>query len=206
MSEQPTSNLPPIPGQTPTREPAANDASGPPPTIAPPGESSASFDSAGANVDSALPDMSFSESALSASALPTIELPKVDGYNIICPIGQGGMGTVWRAVQHSTRRVVALKLISAAGFASERAKLRFDREVEITARLEHPHIARVYDSGINRGVYFYAMEFIDGLPLDVFVARRRHLTNKDILRLFAAICRAVDYAHQHGVIHRDLKP
>ena len=78
--------------------------------------------------------------------------------------------------------------------------------MEITARLEHPHIARVYDSGINRGVYFYAMEFIDGLPLDVFVARRRHLSNKDILRLFAAICRAVDYAHQHGVIHRDLKP
>ena len=107
MSEQPTSNLPPIPGQTPTREPAANDASGPPPTIAPPGESSALFDPA--NVDSALPDMSFSEGALSASALPTIELPKVDGYNIICPIGQGGMGTVWRAVQHSTRRVVALQ-------------------------------------------------------------------------------------------------
>ncbi len=132
--------------------------------IPPPG------DDDGATRSIGLPDMSLAGGGPSTKQSAP-EPPKLDGYSVIAPIGEGGMGAVWRAVQLSTRRNVALKLISSAGFASERARLRFDREVEITARLEHPNIARVYDSGINRGVYFYAMELIDGVSLDQYVAQ-----------------------------------
>src|SRR5438105_2937506 len=93
-------------------------------------------------------------------------LPAVEGYEVLGRLGEGAMGTVWRAVQLSTGRPVALKLLSAAAFGSARARARFDREVELTSRLEHPHIARLYDSGVRRGVWCYAMELIDGLPLD----------------------------------------
>ena len=136
----------------------------------------------------------------------SLPVPRIDGYRVTGPLGAGGMGVVWRAVQLSTQREVALKLMGAATFGSERARLRFDREVELTARLEHPHIARVYDSGLHQGVYFYAMELIDGgVPLDRFVCDRG-LARRDVLALVRAVAAAVQYAHQRGVIHRDLKP
>jgi WD40 repeat protein len=132
--------------------------------------------------------------------------PVVEGYQMLSPLGEGGMGTVWRAVQLSTRREVALKLMSLAFFGSDKARRRFTREVEITARLQHPHIAAVYDSGLHRGVCFYAMELIDGgVPLDRFAAQR-NLGRRHVLALMHTVCQAVQHAHQHGVIHRDLKP
>src|SRR5436189_1842592 len=93
-------------------------------------------------------------------------VPRVEGYDIGGSLGEGGMGTVWRAVQLSTGRKVALKLLGTGAFGSQKARARFEREVELTARLEHPNIARVYDSGIRQGVYCYAMELIEGVPLD----------------------------------------
>lgn len=96
-------------------------------------------------------------------------MPRIEGYQILDKLGQGGMGTVWHAIQLGTRRKVALKLMSAAMFASDRARHRFDREVELTARLDHPNIAQVFDSGLDRGIYFYAMERVDGTPLDLYV-------------------------------------
>src|SRR5204863_2914354 len=116
-----------------------------------------------------------------------------------------GMGTVWKARQLATRRQVALKVLAAGAFATERARQRFAREVELTAGLEHPNLARVYDSGEHQGLLYYSMEFVDGLPLDQYVQNHR-LEVRQILRLMRAICRAVQFAHQRGVIHRDLKP
>ena len=84
-------------------------------------------------------------------------------------LGEGGMGVVWKALQHGTHRTVALKLMNVANFGSQRAEQRFQREVDLTARLEHPNIARVYDGGHRHGIYFYAMELIDGRPLDRYV-------------------------------------
>ncbi len=95
--------------------------------------------------------------------------------------------------------------MSAAGFGSQRARGRFQREVDLTARLEHPNIARVYDGGEIAGLCFYAMELIDGLPLDQHV-QQQSLSRRQILELMKVICDAVQYAHQKGVIHRDLKP
>ena len=131
--------------------------------------------------------------------------PVIEGYQILAPIGRGGMGTVWRAVQLRTRRDVALKVMSPGFAASHKARARFDREVELAARLEHTNLARVYDSGVDRGAYYYAMELIDGRHMDEYVTAA-HLDKRQIVELMRTVCRAIQHAHQRGVIHRDLKP
>jgi serine/threonine protein kinase len=108
-------------------------------------------------------------------------------------------------VQLSTRREVALKLVAHGAVASRRSRLRFDREVELAARLEHPSIARVYDSGMGGGVYFYAMELVEGRQLDQYV-REQGPEAAQVVSLMREVCLAVQHAHQRGVIHRDLKP
>ncbi|MBA2706867.1 MAG: protein kinase [Gemmatimonadaceae bacterium] len=133
-----------------------------------------------------------------------VTLPKLKGYDVVAFIGCGGMGDVFRAVQLSTKRAVALKVMRR-DFVSEKSRQRFDREVELTARLDHPHIARVYDSGLDEHVYFYAMELIEGQRLDEFIDSQR-LGRRQILELMRTIAAAVQHAHQRGVIHRDLKP
>lgn len=152
-----------------------------------------------------LPDVSGDAAGRADAGNAEYDLPQIPGYQITRRLGEGGMGTVWRAVQLSTRRPVAVKVLGLAAFGSERGRVRFEREVELTARLEHPHIARVYDSGLRRGFYYYAMELVEGVPLDRYV-REKGLGDGAILELMRAVCRAVEYAHQRGIIHRDLKP
>src|SRR5438270_12195483 len=79
------------------------------------------------------------------------ELPRIEGYEILDRLGEGSSGTVWRVRQLSTGRLVALKVLNVSAFGSLKARLRFEREVELISRLSHPHIARIYDSGIDRG-------------------------------------------------------
>jgi serine/threonine protein kinase len=131
--------------------------------------------------------------------------PEIEGYEVTGRLGEGGMGTVWRAVQLSTHREVALKLLSERRFASQKSRLRFVREVELTASLVHPNIARLYDSGLYRGIYYYAMELVDGVHLDQYV-KEQNLSQRQILELMWIVCQAVHHAHKRGVIHRDLKP
>lgn len=131
--------------------------------------------------------------------------PDIEGYKIIEPLGEGGMGMVWRAEQLSTRRQVALKLMVSHRIESPKAQARFQREVELTARLDHPNIARIYDSGLHQGMYYYAMELIDGVPLNQYV-KSKSLSRTQILALMQKVCQAVLYAHLRAVIHRDLKP
>ena len=132
-------------------------------------------------------------------------LPHIDRYDIREEIGRGGMGVTYRATQRSTGQVVAIKVLASAKMLSPDARHRFDREVELAARLQHPNIARVYDSGVSHGLPWYAMEFVDGVHLDAYV-KEHGLHSRDILAIMARICRAVQHAHQRGVIHRDLKP
>jgi len=130
--------------------------------------------------------------------------PVISGYEVQTFLGEGGMGSVWKAVQISTRRPVALKILGA-GFVSSRALARFNREVELSARLHHPNICSVFDSGVDRGTHYFAMELIDGVNLDRYV-RLHSLSRRQILKLMQQVIDAVAYAHQKGVIHRDLKP
>jgi len=149
--------------------------------------------------------LDFSVGAPGFGAERTDRPPDIEGYKIIERLGEGGMGTVWRAEQLSTRRQVALKIMSSSRFSSGKAQARFEREVELTARLDHPNIASLFDSGLHHGMNYYAMELIDGIPLNQYI-KSRHLSKNQILALMQKICQAVLYAHLRAVIHRDLKP
>ncbi len=131
--------------------------------------------------------------------------PQIEGYEILGELAAAGQGRVWRARQLSTRREVALKVPRVDLLRSRKALTRFEREVELTARLSHPNIAQIYDSGLHQGLYYYAMELIDGVWLDTYAAEN-HLSWWQILKLMQSICDAIQHAHQNGVIHRDLKP
>ncbi|MFO0914963.1 MAG: protein kinase [Pirellulales bacterium] len=131
--------------------------------------------------------------------------PDIEGYRIERLLGEGGMGQVWRAVQISTRRPVALKLIHGVRFTSPQNRTRFEREVELTARLEHPNIARIFDSGFAEGYAYYAMELVAGQPLHQYIVSHQP-SQQQRLDLMLQICRGVQHAHQRAVIHRDLKP
>lgn len=134
-----------------------------------------------------------------------VSLPKTVGpYEIICLIGEGGQGLVYEAIQRTTRRRVALKVIKGASLS--RDSRRFEREVQILARVRHPNIAEIYEAGVTQdGLHFFAMELIEGRPITDY-ARRHALKTQDRVRLFIQVCSAVAAAHQRGIIHQDLKP
>ncbi len=131
--------------------------------------------------------------------------PQIKGYEILGKLGEAGQGQIWRALQVSTSREVALKVPRAGLISSEKALARFEREVELAAALKHPNIAQIHDSGIHQGIYYYAMDLIEGMQLDEYV-KENDLSQRQILELMQTICQAVQHAHQNGVIHRDLKP
>ncbi len=129
----------------------------------------------------------------------------IPGYELHSELHRGGQGVVYLATQHSTKRRVALKVLLEGPFAGEMARRRFEREVELAASLHHPSIVTILDSGISHGRYYFAMEYIEGLRLDEYLRRNRPPL-RDTVTLLAAVCEAVNFAHQRGVIHRDLKP
>jgi eukaryotic-like serine/threonine-protein kinase len=136
-------------------------------------------------------------------------MPRLRGdYRILRTIGEGGMGVVFEAEQDFPRRRVALKALRP-GMASQRMLRRFKNEADFLARLQHPHIAQIYDAGIaDEGTpdqAFFAMELVDGQSLTAFATTRR-LSHEQRWRLLLKVCDAIQHAHQRGVIHRDLKP
>ncbi len=141
-----------------------------------------------------------------------VALPRIPGCDEVCEIRRGGQGIVYSAVQRSTKRRVAVKVLLDGAFASAAGRRRFEREIDLVAGLRHTHIVNVYDSGVtDDGRPYLVMEFVDGLPLDQFVQKllaghSGELGAKELLRLFVKVCDAVTYAHRRGVIHRDLKP
>lgn len=145
------------------------------------------------------------DSGRGESEPPSVEYPHVQGFRILGELGNGSQGIVYKAVQLGTNRLVALKLIREGTFASKAQRRRFENEVELASRLNHPGIAAVYSCGENAGRNYFAMEFVDGEPLDVYMSLRT-LDVKSCVVFFLQICDAVGYAHQRGVIHRDIKP
>jgi serine/threonine protein kinase len=136
---------------------------------------------------------------------PDSELPHIRGFRLFQELGRGSQGMVYRAEQLSTKRTVALKVIREGAFASDAERHRFENEVELSSRLAHPSIIRIYECGRDRGRHYFAMEYVEGELLDAYLAVRT-LTDQEALHLFLELCDGVSFAHQHGVIHRDLKP
>lgn len=126
-------------------------------------------------------------------------------YDIHERIHHGGQGVVYRATQISTCRPVALKVLLHGAFASERQRIRFQREVELISRLRHPNIVTLFESGVVQGRHYYAMEFIEGVPIDDFVLWH-NLSLQDRIKQVIVVSRTVAEAHKRGIIHRDLKP
>jgi serine/threonine-protein kinase len=126
-------------------------------------------------------------------------------YELLEQIGRGGQGVVFRAHQKSLNRTVALKVISLGQWASEAHVKRFRREAEAAARLEHPCIVPIYEVGERDGSCYFSMKFVEGGQLDE-VIRREPMPIRQAAELIVKVARTVYYAHEHGILHRDIKP
>ncbi|MFZ0917210.1 MAG: serine/threonine-protein kinase [Candidatus Udaeobacter sp.] len=126
-------------------------------------------------------------------------------YELLEEIGRGGQGVVFRARQKSLNRTVALKVISLGQWASKAHLKRFRREAEAAANLDHPNIVPIYEVGERDGSCYFSMKFIEGGQLDE-VVRRTPMTIRKSAELIAKVARTVHYAHEHGIVHRDIKP
>ena len=134
--------------------------------------------------------------------------PRIGSYRILAKLGEGGMGTVFDAVHERTEQRVAVKVLHSP-LNGESARRRFEREARLLARLHHRGIAQIFDTGEFETAFgsqrFIVMERVEGLPITEFADRAR-LGSAARLSLFAAVCDAVQHAHDRGVVHRDLKP
>ena len=132
-------------------------------------------------------------------------LGELGDYELLEEVGRGGQGVVFRARQKSLNRTVALKVISLGQWASKAHLKRFRLEAEAAARLEHPGIVPIHEVGERDGSCYFSMKFIEGGQLDE-VARREPIPIRRAVELMANVARTVHYAHEHGILHRDIKP
>jgi serine/threonine protein kinase/tetratricopeptide (TPR) repeat protein len=173
----------------PLPEPGVTDRTG---TLAPEGPATATFAAAASTAD--YPDKDERAGAVIAGKYVLVEV-----------IGEGGMGSVWRARQtEPVKRTVAVKLIKA-GMDSRAVLARFEAERQALALMDHPNIATVLDGGIHDGRPYFVMELVKGVPITEYCDAHR-LTPRERLGLFVPVCQAIQHAHQKGVIHRDVKP
>ena len=134
------------------------------------------------------------------------QMNKVGPYRLVARLGRGAMGVVWEARHALLRRPTAIKLL-APGTGGERALARFEREVQLTAGLTHPSTIAIYDYGrTGEGVFYYAMELLQGINLLQLVSFDGPLTPGRVVHLLRQACGALSEAHAAGLIHRDIKP
>ena len=132
-------------------------------------------------------------------------LGELGDYELLEEVGRGGQGVVFRARQKSLNRTVALKVISLGQWASKAHLKRFRLEAEAAARLEHPGIVPIHEVGERDGSCYFSMKFVEGGQLDE-VVRREPMPIRRAVELIAKVARTVHYAHEHGILHRDIKP
>jgi serine/threonine protein kinase/tetratricopeptide (TPR) repeat protein len=137
---------------------------------------------------------------------PPADVPREFGdYELLEEIGRGGQGVVFRAWQRSLNRTVAVKIIGIGQWATDAHLKRLRREAEAAAKLNHPGIVPVYEVGERGGTYYFSMQFVEGDHLDDVVSRGP-ISVRQAAELIAKVARTVHYAHEHGILHRDIKP
>jgi len=154
---------------------------------------------------SSLDDEDRSTTSDGPASAPLALPARVADYELLEEIGRGGMGVVYRARQISLGRTVAVKMILRGDWASGVDVARFRTEAESAARLDHPHIVPVYEVGEHEGLPFFSMRLIEGKTLSEQL-REGPLPPREAAELLMPVCRAIEAAHQHGILHRDLKP
>jgi hypothetical protein len=127
-------------------------------------------------------------------------------YELLEELARGGMGAVYRARQRSLNRVVALKMLLPGTSTSETGHARFQAEAEAIAELEHPNIVPIYEIGENAGRPFFSMKLLEGGTLAHKLRDTSKLALRELVAILVKVCRAVHFAHQRGILHRDLKP
>jgi serine/threonine-protein kinase len=131
-------------------------------------------------------------------------------YKVLEKIAQGGMGEIYKGFHPGLDRYVAIKLLGHSVQADPALTLRFQREAKAAAGLRHPNIVQVFDFGFAGDTYYLVMEYVEGIDLRAEIDRRRRnrtpFTRDEILHILGQVADALDYAHQHGIIHRDVKP
>jgi len=145
-------------------------------------------------------------SATKRGSTRTPSPPRIPGYEVGAVIGRGAMGIVYRARQLIVDREVALKVLHPALSGQERLVRRLQREARTTARLAHPHVVTAIDMGETDGMWWYAMEFVDGPSLGMRLRQQGRLKEREALRLFIPLVEALEHLWEHGVVHRDIKP
>src|SRR6266436_1764375 len=140
-----------------------------------------------------------------ATACAATMLGELGDYELLEEIGRGGQGVAFRARQKSLNRTVALKVISLGHWASKADLKRFRREALAAASLDHPSIVPIYEVGERDGSCYFSMKFVEGGQLDE-LAKGEAMPIRRVVELIAKVARTVHYAHEHGILHRDLKP
>ncbi len=133
-------------------------------------------------------------------------MQRIGKYQILSRIGKGGMGSVFRAYDPMLDRAVALKIISSEADATEELRTRFFREAQACARLSHPNIVTIHDLGEAEGTLFIVMELLEGEELLQIIAQHRFVHLEEKLAVMLQVCEGLDFAHQKGIVHRDVKP
>lgn len=131
--------------------------------------------------------------------------PHFPQLEIIKCLGRGGMGVVYKARQKTLNRLVALKLLAPERSDDLKFAVRFEKEAQALAALNHPHIVTIHDFGQAGGYYYLLMEFVDGVNLRQAMQAGR-FTPEQALAIVPPVCEALQYAHEHGIVHRDIKP
>ncbi|MEM4408694.1 MAG: serine/threonine-protein kinase, partial [Candidatus Caldarchaeum sp.] len=133
-------------------------------------------------------------------------LPEQIGrYQILELIGSGGMGVVVKGFDHILQRTVAIKILSPHLAQDESTVARFLSEARAAASLQHPNIISIYEAGESNGLYYFAMEFINGKDLASWIREKGRLSQAETIPIAEQIASALDNAHQRGIIHRDIK-